>query len=209
MTKAWARVTLWFLLLAGGLSAGSAAPAGGVPLIGNQTTVDYTSRDDILGAGLAFSASPTHAITGGDLTLPDLEGTVEHAGSSIRINEFFGNSVQLTELEFDLTGGLVRADVLAMAPGSTVANDGAGIFGLRACSPATPCAGSGGDVTDGFALDWTVDAANLVNQFLPAAGLSGGVQFGVATLDLAFVPEPGTAALLAAGLLGLAAARRP
>lgn len=192
-----------------------AGAASALPLIGDETILDLTSEPalEALGASLNGGGAPLGSvalpITGGDVEIPLLTGTVEHDGSLLTLSSALG-SLGFQDLVIDLTASLVRADLIFAANFA--------VFEVRSCllsTAADPCIDDDGSLlVNGFGLDWTDAAATLVNDIIfgGVQNLRGGDQFAVADLDLRFgsVPEPAGAllAVSALGVLGLLA-RRP
>ncbi len=204
-------------------------PAGALPLIGDETRIEIASAPELaalgLVTGLAGNASldgrgdVVLPVTGGDVTIPLLEGSVEHVASGFSISLASGTildpgpTVILEDLVIDLLDLVVRARVTAGQPFG-VATD-VPVFDARACVTSTgvdPCLDQDGSILlNGFGLDWTETAAGILNATLfpdlTAPTFLSGDYFGVADLDLRFVPEPSSALLVAAGLLGIARRR--
>jgi len=220
VTTCGSKAALGLLLLLLG-----AVPAGAIPLIGDETRIEVTTRNDLAamgieiglvgGASLDGAGDLVLPITGGDLTIPLLEGIVEHQGSgfSLSVSPSTPNVspiVLFQDLVIDLLDLVVRADLLVGFPLGSAGN-GVAVFEARTCLTSTgidPCLDQDGSILlNGFGLDWTTGAAILANDVL-GTSLTGGDPFGVALLDIRLVPEPATGLLLLAGLLGIAGRRR-
>ena len=206
-----------------GMLLGVAAPAGSIPLIGDETRIEVTSADELAAMGIELGLAGAASIdgrgdvvlpiTGGDLTIPLLEGTVEHQGSgfSLSVASVFpavGPTIVFENLVIDLLDLFVRADLLVGLPFESAGN--VPVFEARACLTATgtdPCLdGDGSILLNGFGLDWTyaINDSDLVR----GTDLAVGDPFGVALLDIRLVPEPAAGVLVLAGLVALAVRRR-
>jgi len=207
-----------------GLALGLAAPAArALPLSGDQTRVDLTSGPALSAQGiglLPLGSASLNAIgelvlpiSGGDVSIPLLEGQVQHLGAGFALDQG-ATEVRLEDLVYDLTLSRVSGTLSWNATPAPVVLPGLSLFDLRVCLVSTavdPCLDSDASLLlNGFGMKWTDAAATvLADAFGPAGGaLAAAAPFGVSLVDLRFVPEPATALLLAAGLAGLGLARR-
>lgn len=211
------RKRLLGVALAAGLVA-AASPSRATPLVGDQTIVLLTSASALVGAGLGVTGiapgvvgtdivgrtEAAFPITGGDLTLAPLAGTIEHAGGLLLDDG--ATSLVLENFLIDFGSSTLSADVSVdgMPSGS------APIASVAQCTTLAGTSdrcvdGDGSILLDGWKLSLTADATDLLQELF-GVGLPSGFQLGVARIDVRFVPEPGTAALVSLGLF--AAARR-
>lgn len=199
-----------------------AGPAAGLPLSGDETIVDVTSSPTLTARGLALDVFGTASlnalgevvlpITGGDVAIPLLTGNILHVGTGISFGDGTA-TVELRDLEIDLTLALVRGDLTW--DGGGVDLDDLILFEARECGGATatdPCLDDDGSLLlNGYGLDFSGSIVSVLNDafFDGSAVFGAGEAFGVAFPDLRFaVPEPAVAGLLATGLAGLAFAGR-
>ncbi|MDJ0847175.1 MAG: PEP-CTERM sorting domain-containing protein [Myxococcota bacterium] len=129
-----------------------------------------------------------------------------HDGSLLTISAN-SNSVALSDFLIDVDAGFVLADVASLGTNLM----GAPIFALdQFCSLDEPCIGLDGTSTiEGVGLTLTAAAASVLTGELGLPDLTDA-PIGVANSTYTLIPEPGTAALMGLGLLGLArAGRRP
>ena len=202
-----------------GLAA--AGPARAVPIAGDYTLVDVTSVGALSGAGVtletlgsaeAFSSPALGVllalfpVTGGDVDLPNsFAGTIEHQGSGLRLT-FAGVPVELTDFVIDTTTLKLTATVA-----STVFNGITDIFDIVPCQSGPPgtcqTIPGGAVIPSALGLRISENGGILLAASWGLPGLQG-LQFGVANTALVAVPEPTTALLAGAGLVGLAAAGR-
>jgi hypothetical protein len=202
------------LLLAGALVA--APPAAAAPLVGDETSILVTADLSPLSLTLGGSASTDALgrlvlpVTGGDVEIPLLTGTIEHVGSSLTL-ALGGASLELADLLIDLTDAVVRGSLTFRQGGDTLFSGPLALFDSRLCFLSTgfdPCLdGDGSTLLNGVGLNVTESLALFVDDAFGIGDVTGG-PFGVAFLDIRFasVPEPSSAALLA--LAGLAALSR-
>lgn len=220
---------LSLLLVAGSLLLfGSTSSA--VPITGGDTTLELTNPwlDQQINAGrLSLSTLGTASVngvgdvvfpvTGGDIDLATLSGTIEHDGSGIEL-ELRGRTVQIENLLIDTATGSVSADV-TLLDGNTVVDTLSGykVFDVRSCQTSAgsdPCLDLEDQIVlSGFGLSFTdMSATDLANFWFETAqagdaayvaGLLSGADAGIASVRIEAIPEPGSASLLGLGLLGL------
>jgi len=197
----------------------SAGSARSLPVIGDQTIVLLTSEPLLTDAGILMDPLGTadiapdivdrleavFPITGGDLS--GLSGTIEHDGSGLLLSDGIS--------ELALENFLIDFDALQLLGDVSVDGTPSGnlpLFDIGLCTAlaVTPDAcidGDGSILLDGFKLSLTDEAAAGLTQLFDLPDLAG-VQFGVARIDVRFVPETSTAVLLLAGLALIAGYRR-
>lgn len=220
-----AAVAAGFLFGMGGMAAGTASA---IPVVGGgvtSTILELGKASTVLsGAGVGItltgSASPygpdvAFPVTGGDVDLAFLEGEILHDGSGVDLSNG-GNTVKLSNLVVDLTNLLIRGDVEILIGGvSQGAAAPTALFDLTICNfsgALDPCVTDSDSIRlDGYGARLTAGATAALAS---ALGLDATQEAAlddrhlvIARLDIALVPEPGTALLLAAGLVGLATAR--
>jgi len=205
-----------------------AGTASATPLLGGvtSTVLELAQSAKVLaGAGVGITLTGTAApngpdfafpVTGGDVDLSFLEGEIEHQGSGVDLS-LGTNTVKLSNFVVDLTNLLIRGDVevvlngVSQGPAASTA-----LFDLTICNfsgALDPCVTDTSSIRlDGYGARLTAGATAALAS---ALGLSAGQadllddrHLVIARLDVAFVPEPGTALLLAAGIVGLATARK-
>jgi len=214
--------------VAGFLGGFLPAVAQATPLIGQETAIELLDGQ-LLGAngitvGVIPGTGPNQAfanaigqaiipITGGDLDLDFTEGTIVHEATAGLSLTSSGGSLSLTNLVIDLDFFVVTADVAGSNIGSV---SGAEVFDLTLCffsAGSDPCVDGDGSIRlYGMGLRLSGSAAPLVGA---ALGLTdeqvlaiSGPHLALALPDIRPIPEPGTLALVGAGVLGLAARRR-
>ena len=204
--RSWISPAAAILLLALGATRTEA-----LPLIGDQTIVLLTSKPTLDGAGIVVGAIPgaslgldlagrTEAlfpITGGDLSIQG--GAIQHGGGLLLSDGT--TTLELRNLAIDLVSARVSGDVtLDGSPAGNVA-----LFEVGDCSSLVGrCIdGDGSLLLDGYRLSLTAAAATAFSDAF-GTGFAEGAQFGVARIDVRFVPEPSTALLLALGIAGAA-----
>jgi len=204
------------LLLAGAASATSITSG---PVNGRDTRITVTGADELgaLGISLGTNASAdgvgrlVFPIVGGNFDLFFLDGTLEHqadlgvtlmaGGKELALDNFV---IDTTGLDFVLFGDATTA-------GGTI--PAVPLFTITLCNaPAIfgPCVNNDHSFQlDGYGLLFTETAAGAIGDalMLDASDLID-TQFGIANIAVTFVPEPGTLALVGAGLVGLAARAR-
>lgn len=210
------------LVTTGLLLAGAAAPARAIPLAGDRTTLDVTSFQALSGLGVTLSGLGStivfsnpgaqlffaiFPVTGGDVDLPNsFAGTIEHAGSGLRLS-VLGADLDLSNLLVNTSAGAVTGDV--SSAGAATVN--LSLFDIVPCSGGLPgtCLTQSGlaFIPTGYGLRVASDLATKLDQVLGLSGLSG-FQLGVANTALLPVPEPGSALLLGGALTALCAGRR-
>ncbi|MCG8588594.1 MAG: PEP-CTERM sorting domain-containing protein [Proteobacteria bacterium] len=151
-----------------------------------------------------------------DLDLEEFTGQVQYDRVNFALKASSGEKLLFKDFTLDLTEAVVRAD-LSLFQDSTVIDfePGVSVFDVRVCalsSGVDPCLGPDGEEVDpGDALALGLSISDTFEYLLEDLGLDGelfGQDLGVLLLDKTVVPEPGTAALLLAGLLGLTRAGR-
>lgn len=193
-----------------GLGIGSARA---LPLVGDQTIVLLTSAGLLSSVGISVSPvgsavidldiagrpEALFPITGGDLA--GIAGTIEHDGSGLVLSRN-GTDLPLGNFLIDTTQLLLFGDTpLGNVP----------LFDVGLCTnlagTAQQCIdGDGSVLLDGFKLSLTQTAAGALSLVFDLPDLTGA-QIGVARIDARVVPEPSTALLIGAGLVGAAATR--
>ncbi len=212
----------WAALFALGALLGlAAAPASALPLVGDQTTIYVTA--DLGGLGISLvpgGGTSTDAlgnlvlpITGGDVSIPLLEGTVEHQGSTLGL-ERGDTRIALENLVIDLTNSVVTGFLGLVVGGELQFGGEVALFDARSCLVSTgsdPCLDRDGSLLlNGFGLDLTETLTMFLNDAFDG-DFARGDPLGVAFLDLRFetVPEPALGGLLLlAGVAALAQRQR-
>jgi hypothetical protein len=209
------------LALALVLGISAASPARAVPIVGDYTTINVTSIAALSGASITVAALGSGQasyfananvliavlpVTGGDVDIPtSFAGTIEHSGSGLEL-VFAGVPIDLTDLVIDTTTFKVNATVASPVFGGVT-----DIFDLVPCQSGAPgtCQTVPGGALIPSALGLRI-SANLATVIAASWGLPGltGFQFGVANAAIRAIPEPTTAILAGAGLVGLAIAGR-
>lgn len=196
--SSWLRV----LPLAALVSAG-AAQAQALPVTGGTTSVKVTSIATLASLGLTLdgvggaSISPGSdgvpiayfGVTGGSLDTGTFAGTIEHAGSGLRLSNGSA-SIEVTDFVIDTAGLQLRGDVRY---GSTSLSDVA-LFDIGLTgSPFLP-----------FSLAITAAAAGALSNVLGIPNVTGAVVGEANTVPItAPVPEPATVLSMLAGLAAI------
>ena len=204
------------------------ADAQATPLIKNQTAIELLDGPLVSANGITVDVIPGTGpdpafvnpigqavipITGGDLDLDFSEGTIVHEATAGLAFTSSAGSLSLTNLVIDLDFFVVTADVSGTGIGPV---PDAVVFDLTLCvfsAGSDPCLdGAGGIRLYGMGLRLSGEAAPLVGA---ALGLTeeqvlalSGPHLALALPVIRPIPEPGTLALVGAGLLGLAARKR-
>lgn len=205
--------------------------AQATPITGGQTSIEITGGAGELALGTLGTASfdllgnVLLPVTGGDVDLAALTGTIEHDGSGISVSSMTQgvvSSVNAENFVIDLTNGVLTADLSFYSGGmlSGQSND-VTLFDVRSCQQSAasdPCLSGGATVLSGFGLRFADGAPDTIANFLFANASAGdaefianeltGLDFGIANTRIELVPEPGAAAMLFFGLGGLFVAGR-
>jgi hypothetical protein len=206
------------LLVAVPLLLTAAAPAGALPLVGDETIVLLTSKPALDSAGIVVGALPgatlgldvagrtevLFPITGGDLG--GAGGTIEHGGGLLLSDGAI--NVTLEDFVIDLAALQLSGDVAVdgLPAGSVALFDVADCFAL-AGTPGRCLDGDGSTLLTGLKLSLTAPAATLLSDAFGGV-FSVGSQVGVARIDARVVPEPTAALLLACGVAGISTVSR-
>lgn len=187
-------MTLAALLTVTALGLTQRASADAVEIIGNDTSVELTSFDALTGLGLSVSALgsatvdgsgdfpvATFGITGGKLDPDTGFAVIQHAGSGLGLTD--GTSaVSLENFLINTQTGVLSGDV--SLNDSFVAN--LDLF----------------DIQEDLTLLLTTTAAETLNKVYGTM-LPGGLEIGIATVDVAVVPVPAALPLMLTALAGL------
>jgi hypothetical protein len=197
-------------LAAATLTVAGTAHAQALPIVGGVTGVTLTSAPTLTGAGVTvgtlgsalFSPGSTGTplvffpVTGGSLNTATFAGSIEHEGSGLSLSSG-GTTLNLTNFVIDTVGltltgqAAVGSTALGAVPLFNLS------FGSNAVSP--------------FVLSLTSAGAGALTALFGLPNLTG-LEIGTAnTLPItSAVPEPGTYALMLAGVavVALLAARR-
>jgi hypothetical protein len=205
-----------YLLTAASLALALAwyGTAGATPVIGDQSSVTLVVDTSSLGITVTpLGTTTTDAlgryvlpITGGDVTLHPLSGTIQHNGSGLELDRN-GSMFAFQNLTVDFGTGIVSGDVSGTATGNE------DLFTLTPCSTGDCTDGHGGIPVTETGLFLRDSATNAINALFPSPVVSTGDQIGLADIHLRLsdggsVPEPATLLLLGGGLAGLALVRR-
>jgi hypothetical protein len=198
--------------------------AGATPVAGDQTAIDLTQPAlaglgvDALGTGSVDGIGRVVLpITGGDVGIPLVDGSIEHDGSGFALSQSMV-SVSFLDLLLDLDFSRVLGTaVLDPGSGPSQTFEDVVLFDARACLLSTgsdPCTDDDGSIRlNGFGLDLVGFTAGLLNDafFGGESLMLEGDILGIADVDIRLVPEPGTAVLggLALGALGMRLRRAP
>ena len=189
--------------------------AGATPVIGDQSSVTLVVDTSSLGITVTpLGTTTTDAlgrfvlpITGGDVTLHPLSGTINHNGSGLEFDRS-GSVFSFSNLTVDFGTGIVTGDV-----GGTGATGNMDLFTLEPCATGDCTDGHGGIPVTETGLFLRDNATNGINALFSSPIVSTGDQIGLADIHLRLegggtVPEPATLLLLGGGLAGLALVRR-
>jgi hypothetical protein len=184
--------------------------AGATPVIGDQSSVTLVVDTSSLGITVTpLGTTTTDAlgryvlpITGGDVTLHPLSGTIQHDGSGLEFDRN-GSMFAFQNLSVDFGTGIVSGDVSGTATGNE------DLFTLTPCSTGDCTDGDGGIPVTETGLFLRDGATNAINALFSSPIVSTGDQIGLADIHLRLsdggtVPEPATLLLLGGGLAGFA-----
>ena len=196
------------------LPAGNEAGATPIGVVNGETQLNVTSFDALGEQGVTVTPGGTaevrtvdrlpSPIVFYDVTSIDLDtAQIFHEGAQLDLST--DATVRLSNFIVDAGAGAVLADV--SASGTTTLD--VAVFDInKACTLADPCIGLDETITiDGLELTLSDDAGELLANVLEIPDLAGAA-VAVANSSFTPVPEPGTAALLGLGLVGLAATER-
>jgi hypothetical protein len=203
------------------MAAVLAGSAGATPLAGDQTAIDLTQP--LLG-GLGVTATGSGSvdgigrvvlpITGGDVGIPLVDGTIEHEGSGFALTQGMV-SVSFLDLLIDLDFSRVLGTLIVdVGGGANQVFPDVVLFDARACLLSTgsdPCTDDDGSIRlNGFGLDLVGLTADVLDDafFGGSAALLEGDILGIADIDIRLVPEPATSWLAVVAVGSLAAALR-
>jgi hypothetical protein len=189
--------------------------ARAVPVIGDESSVTIVVDTSSLGITVSPLGTTTQdalgrwvlPITGGDVTLHPLSGTIQHDGSGLSLDRN-GSTVTFNNLNVDFGSGIVSGDV-----GGTGATGNMDLFTLQPCATGDCTDGHGGIPVTETGLFLRDNAASLLNGLFSSPVVATGDQIGLADIHLRLsdgntVPEPAVLLLLGGSLAGVALVRR-
>ncbi len=187
--------TILAICLATGVSTGLAQAA---TITGGETTVTVTA--DLGGLGLGATPFGSASAEGADFTFPITGGTEADDDSLEILHE--GSGVTLFTLDED-------EDSAATVGNFVIDTAAAAVFGDLIGGPEGLELFTFGEAETGIGLDISSTLAGALTDVFAAPDLTGA-RFGVAATSpsVSPVPLPASAALLLAGIGGLAVARR-
>ena len=205
----------WISAASLGLALLWAGSAAAVPVIGDQSSVTLVVDTSSLGITVTTLGTASTdvlgrtvlPITGGDVTLNPLAGSINHDGSGLSL-ERLGSTLTFENLVVDFSSGIVSGDV-----GGTGQTGNLDLFTLQSCSSGSCTDGHGGIPVTETGLFLRDNGANLLNGLFAGPVVATGDQIGLAEIHLRLqdgnsVPEPATLMLLGASLASLALVRR-
>jgi PEP-CTERM motif len=189
--------------------------ARAVPVIGDESSVTLVIDTTSLGIAVtpqgATSLDPLGRyvlpITGGDVTLHPLSGSIQHDGSGLSL-ERNGSTFSFENLSVNFTTGIVSADV-----GGTGPTGNMDLFTIQSCAAGDCTDGHGGIPITETGLFLRDSGASLVNGLFQSPVVATGDQIGLAEIHLRLadgnsVPEPAALLLLGGSLASFALVRR-
>ncbi|HTO08003.1 MAG TPA: PEP-CTERM sorting domain-containing protein [Myxococcota bacterium] len=189
--------------------------ARAVPVIGDESSVSLVIDTSSLGISVTPMGSTTIdplgryvlPITGGDVTLHPLAGSIQHDGSGLSLDRS-GSTLTFQNLNVDFTSGIVSGDV-----GGTGSTGNMDLFTIQSCAAGDCTDGHGGIPVTETGLFLRDNGASLVNGLFSSPIVATGDQIGLAEIHLRLedgnsVPEPALLLLLGGSLAAVALVRR-